>query len=402
MIEMEYSKDKSNVNTKHKPDKGYRFEMKVDSRSQNTSLVVDQVKLSDIQDEWEKYVEKHPASHFFNHPLWVKALESEFNHEPVVFVCRDTHSRIKGILPLMPTLGVPFKKKELISGRRLSSLPRTPLGGFLFDDKTAQQLLVEAAIKKVSEQKNLCLQLKSYSSEINENIEDLNRVNWRSSFYLKLPDCPSKIRFGDKKHHHKIKWAVNKATNLGITVREIESEKDLIKWYVLYLETVRYHMVPARPYRFFKFLYEKVMPKGLMKVLLAEGKDGNEKKLIAGSVFFFLNDTVFYSFNGRNQTGLINHANDLIQWEAIHKACEKGFKYYDMGEVSEGNASLAQFKAKWGCEAKQIYHYYCSSENIPISENLECEGNGNFIRSIWRKLPLKVTQEIGIFTNRFL
>ena len=370
--------------------------------SQNSPYSVREFNLIEILHEWEKYVEGHTCSHFFNHPLWVKALQSEYKHEPIIYVCQDADSQIKGVLPLMSTLGVPFKKKELISGRRLSSLPRTPLGGFLFDDKTAEQLLVKAAMQKVSKQNNLHLQLKSYSPEINENVDDLARINWRSSFYLSLPDCPSKVRFGNKKQHHKVKWAVNKATNYGITVREIESEKDLIRWYVLYLETVRFHMVPARPYKLFKFLYENVMPKGLMKILLAEYKDGNERELIAGSIYFLLNDTVFYSFNGRNQVGLKHHANDLIQWEAIHKGCEEGYKFYDMGEVSEGNTSLTKFKSKWGCESKQIYHYYFSGENKPLPEHLEFEAGSNFLKSVWRKLPLKVTQEIGILTNRFL
>ncbi len=139
------------------------------------------------------------------------------------------------------------------------------------------------------------------------------------------------------------------------------AEKDLKEWYRLYLENQRWHMVAARPYRFFKFLYENLVSTGLMKILLAECNIANREKIIAGSIFFSFNDTVFYSFNGRNKNGLKFHANDLIQWKAINYACENGYTYYDMGEVSNCNTSLAQFKTKWGCESKQIYHYYYSN-----------------------------------------
>jgi len=402
MLEMNGIKDNSGTGLHNINNSEFQFETHGHIESQNTPLSVVEANSTEILNEWKRYVLRHPDAHFFSHPLWVKALENEYGQKSVILVCRDGEGNMKGILPLMPTLGLPLKKNELITSRRLSALPRTPLGGFLFDNQTVQQVLIEAAIKKVSERNNTCLQLKSYSSELNEGIENLNKINWRQSFYLHLPDCPTKIRFGDKKRHHKVKWAVNKAISHGIKIREAATEKDLKEWYKLYLETVRWHMVPARPYKFFKFLYDYLKPRGLMKLLLAECPEANGKNIIAGSIFLSFNDTVFYSFNGRSQTGLMNHANDLIQWEAIHNACEEGFKYYDMGEVSQCNTSLAQFKSKWGCDSKQIYHYYFSKNNNYNIGNSNISDENNVLRSVWRKLPLKVTQEWGILTNKFL
>ena len=379
----------------------FQFETRTPEMSQNLPLSIKEVSSSDLFSKWECYVQRHPGAHFFCHPSWVKALEHEYGLKASILVCQDADN-IRGILPLMPTRGLPLKKKDLITSRRFSALPRTPLGGFLFDDETSRKMLLSAAIGKVSKERNTYLQLKSYSSELNENIPGLTKIEWRPSFCLELPDCPTKIRFGDKKRHHKVKWAVNKAISLGINIREAESEQDLKEWYKLYLETVRWHMVAARPYRFFKFLFENLVPKGIMKLLLAECSEAGEKRIIAGSVFLSFNDTVFYSFNGRNRTGLMNHANDLIQWEAIHTACKEGFKYYDMGEVSECNATLAQFKSKWGCNSKQIYHYYFSRNNYYNLGESDISDENNLLRSVWRKLPVKVTQEWGILTNRFL
>ena len=367
MLEMDKIDDKSEFRLTSQTYSGFQFETRTSESSQNLPISVKEVSSSDLFSGWECYVKKHPGAHFFCHPLWVKALESEYGLKASVLVCQDAENNIRGVLPLMPTKGLPLKKKDLITSRRFSALPRTPLGGFLFDNEKSQKVLLSAAIEKVSKERNTYLQLKSYSSELNENIPGLTKIEWRPSFCLELPDCPTKIRFGDKKRHHKVKWAVNKAISLGINIREAESEQDLKEWYKLYLETVRWHMVAARPYRFFKFLFENLVPKGIMKLLLAEYSEDGEKRIIAGSVFLSFNDTVFYSFNGRNQLGLINHANDLIQWEAIHTACKDGFKFYDMGEVSGCNASLAQFKSKWGCGSKQIYHYYYSKSNNCIS-----------------------------------
>lgn len=402
MLEMDKIDDKSEIKISDPKYSGFQFETRTPETSQNLPLSIKEVSSSDLFSEWGCYVQGHPQAHFFCHPLWVKALENEYGLKASVLVCQDINKNIRGVLPLMPTRGLPFKKKDLITSRRFSALPRTPLGGFLFDDERSQQMLLSAAIEKVSKEKDTNLQLKSYFSKLNENIPGLTKIEWRPSFCLELPDCPTKIRFGDKKRHHKVKWAVNKAISLGINIREAESEQDLKEWYKLYIETVRWHMVAARPYRFFKFLFENLVPKGIMKLLLAECSEAGEKRIIAGSVFLSFNDTVFYSFNGRNQLGLINHANDLIQWEAIHTARKDGFKFYDMGEVSGCNASLAQFKSKWGCGSKQIYHYYFSRDDGCISNELEPDSSNKLLELVWRKLPLKLTQEWGILTNRFL
>jgi len=139
-----------------------------------------------------------------------------------------------------------------------------------------------------------------------------------------------------------------------------------------------------------------------MKILLAECNISNEKKIIAGSVFFSFSDTVFYSFNGRNKTGLTYHANDLIQWEAIRNSCERGFTYYDMGEVSNCNTSLAQFKSKWGCDSKQIYHYYYSKDYDYNSNQLDISPGNVFVKSVWRKLPLDLTRKFGELAYKYL
>jgi len=352
--------------------------------------------------KWQTYVENHSDAHIFDHPLWFSALEHEYNRKGCVLASLDSYDNIKGILPLLPTIGLPLKLDNLVTTRRYSSLPRTPLGGLIADDEFVREDLLNEAIARVDSKGKTLLQLKSYSSDIHIRNSKIQQVPWRSSYVMCLPDDPSKIRFGDKKHHHRVKWAVNKARKLGITVRKATSEEDIKRWYKLYLNTMRWHVVPVRPYRFFKFLWEKLQTKGLMTVLLAEIDNGSGKQLLSGSFFLHFKDTFFYSFNGRCEEGLVSHSNDLIQWEAIHLAVGLGYTQYDMGEVSNNNRSLEHFKTKWGCYAKPIYHYYyplyekMKEKEIDISEDVRMR------KIIWRKVPLFITMQWGILTNRFL
>lgn len=355
-----------------------------------------------ISEKWEEYVIRNTNSNIYNHPLWFKALEHEFNMKGFILLCLDKQDNIKGVLPLLPTIGLPLRLNDLVTTRRYSSLPRSPLCGFLADDQKAKRMLLNAAIEKVNKRPKTFLQLKSYSHDIGSECEAIKQFLWRSSYILELPDSPENIRFGDKKNNHKVKCSVNKAKSLGIEVREANSENDLKKWYKLYLETMRDHVVADRPYRLFNFLLKNFRQKGLMTVLLAERNTNGKKQLLSGSLFFHFNKTFFYSFNGRSQTGLALHANDLIQWEAIHLAVKLGYKEYDMGEVTCNNSGLIQFKLKWGCCARPIYHYYYPfNEKINLT-NCGISVNSQFKKTIWRKIPLPVTKYWGILTNKFL
>ncbi len=349
-------------------------------------------------DEWVNYIAKHNDSTIYSHPLWLKALEHEYNKKSIVLFCVDENSEIRGLLPLLPTSGLPFKKKEPVTAKRLASLPRTPLSGLLYDNDAVRKLLLSEASSKARFEFNALLQIKSYCHSLEKDLEDIQKINWRESYFFELPQCPSTLRFGNKKQNHNIRWGVTKAKNSGLIVREGDSENDLKAWYRLYLETMRWHIVPVRPYGFFKYLWENLKPKGLMKLLVSEAGENFKKDMVAGSIFLSYNKTTFYAFNGRNDSALAFHANDLIQWEAIHKACEDKYEFYDMGEVSEGNCGLAHFKSKWGCSTRMVYHYYndFTQKEIDIVKNLD------FYKKVWQKLPLGLTKNIGIFVNRYL
>lgn len=393
-IEVKNLKDNSNL----------LYQPETDSRIDTTNNRYKIIELSSdtFEEMWEDYVLQHSEAHIYDHPLWFKALEHEYNRKGCVLICLDINDNIKGVLPLLPTLGLPLKLKDLVTTRRYSSLPRTPLGGMLTDDCEAKKMLLNEATKRANERGKTFLQLKSYSpDECNLNTE-IKQIPWRSSYYLELPDKPEMIRFGNKKNHHKIKWGVNKAKNLGIKVREANSEEDLKIWYKLYLETMRWHVVAVRPYRFFEFLWKNLVQKGLLTILLAECQVDGKNQLLSGSMFLHFNKTFFYSFNGRCQTGLASHANDLIQWEAIHLATQKGYKFYDMGEVTCNNSGLAQFKSKWGCITRPVYHYYYPLNKEVNSDEIDISANVKLRKLIWRKVPLYVTQQWGILTNRFL
>ena len=357
---------------------------------------------TDMDLKWEEFLVSHPEATVYHHPLWLKVIEEESRQEVLKLICTNDENEIVGIFTIQKTKGFPFGLGGVPGSKRLSSLPRTPIGGPLTTNEFAATKLIEKAINVVSENQDQLLQIKSYSTELDKNAELLNKHFWREIYIKEIPPHPEEIRFGNSRNHAAIKRAVNKAARSGVKYRLAATEDDLKHWYPLYLDTMRFHTTPARSFKFFANLWKYLRPKGLMSLVLAELEDDNKKVMIAGSVLFYYNGMVTYAFNGSSRNHLEYRPNDLLHMQAIVDAQKDGYKEYDLGEVSKDHAGLAAYKKKWGSKVLQMYHYYHPNPAQLEEESLDVETASGLKSKIWRALPLGITAKIGEFVYKKL
>jgi Acetyltransferase (GNAT) domain len=346
---------------------------------------------------WESLVNEHPNGSIYHHPAWLQVLEREYGQKGLHFICEDVSGRVRAILPMQYTRGLPLGFKRAVAGRRLSSLPRTPLAGPLSLDTGATIALLKEAVRRAAVNPGIQLQIKMQSRDLDGLVDGLLSRPWRMSYLLRLPkSSEGPFRIPNSHSRASIKWAVNKATKLGVVVRPAETESDLSVWYALYLETMRRNVVPPRSYRFFAALWDLLRPRGMMQLVLAEQEVRGRRRIIAGSIFFMFGRTVSYAFSGSCLKDFPLRANDVIQWRAINEACKNGYCYFDFGEVPEGNDELAKFKTKWGAEPVRLHRYYYPSPPDSIAESVESVGYGEMLRNaVWRRLPLPAISWIG-------
>ena len=337
---------------------------------------------------WEAFIAAHPDASIYHHARWIEVLTREYRRPAICLACVDRRQNVRGVLPLLETRGLPLAGGT--TGRRISSLPRTPVAGPLARDESTATALLNAAIG-IARQRNSRLELRLSSPSCDRLVDGLAGEPWRPSYRLPLPADPEKLRFGDSRNHARIKWALGKAARSDVVVRAAESLDDLSRWYPLYLSTMQRHAAPTRPYRFFTAAWELLRPTGLMQLLLAEQRGGGQARLLAGSMFFRFGSTVFYASNGCSEAGKQLRANDVIQWQAIHEACQAGFRWYDLGEVVESQEGLHEFKRKWGAEAYRVYRYYYPSPGPVEAIARDSHGvHGRLAKAAWRRLPLRV------------
>jgi Acetyltransferase (GNAT) domain len=370
-------------------------------RKVQTKATVDQLRVKEVDpssdQRWDAFVMAHPAALVYHHSAWLQVLEHEYTSDSVALLCENSDGSVYGILPLMRTRGLPLLGR--VGGQvlepRLSSLPRTPVAGPLSATRETDAALVAAAIERVRAVPHLRLQLKREDPGLETEGLDIVAIPWRLTYVLHLPKQGTELRFGDSRNHARIKWAVNKAARLKVQVRHAETVEDLQAWYQLYLETMRWHAMPPRPYRLFTAMWELLLPRQLVTLLLAEQQVNGRPQLLAGSIFLKLGRTMFYAFNARRRDALALRPNDLLLWNAIHDAWADGLRRIDFGEVPEGEAGLAQFKSKWGTTPVRLYRYYYPSLDAASHEERSQSQVAAVAKAAWRHLPLRATEVLG-------
>jgi Acetyltransferase (GNAT) domain len=340
---------------------------------------------------WAAFVNAQPDGLVYHHPAWSRTIQRTYGYGFLGLASEDDGGTLNGVLPL-------FEKRGLVTGHRLSSLPHTPVAGPLaVDDDTA--LALGRAALTLARERRLSLELKLPSPDVGRLLTSPGLVLGDVSYVVDLPERVEDLRFGASRNHGRIKWAVGKAAKQGVRVRDAEDESDLRAWYSLYLKTMRWHGVPPRPSAFFEAMWELLRPGGHMRLLLAESMVRTHRRLIAGSIMLMTARTVVYAFNGCHREYLHQRPNDLIQWHAIHDACRGGFRRYDLGEVTAGQAGLAEFKTKWGAAEHRLYRY-----RHPASKRVSARKQPALINKAgteaWRHLPLPVTARVGDWLYR--
>jgi hypothetical protein len=257
---------------------------------------------------YEAFVHAHPDALIYHHPAWLEVLAKENGHRPVCMASEDSTGQLNGVLPLFQTRGVPLVGGQL-TGRRLS---RTPVAGPLTSDRLAAAALMRDAASRVQENPGVPLQIKAASNDLDDLVDGVVGNRWRPCYMLELPAKTEDLRFGSSRHHARIRSTVNKAEKLNIRIREANAESDLKAWYDIYLETMRWHVIPPRSYRFFKAAWDILRPRGFLRLLVAEMWESAQPKLLAGSIFLTFGRTFVYAYNGCRRAAFTLQPNDVI------------------------------------------------------------------------------------------
>lgn len=346
---------------------------------------------------WEAFVRSHPHATVYHHPAYLKVLQREYKQQAACLACEGADGKLLGIFPLLYTRGLPIGGGPL-TGPRLSSLPRTPLAGPLAVDASAAAALLEEARNRTAQKPGMRLQIKVASGDFSGLADGVVAKPWRYTYLLQLPESSGQpFRIANSQNRASIKRAINKAVANGVRTRLAETHSDLRAWYTLYLDTMRRNVVPPRPLRLFVAMWDLLRPLGMMRLLLAEQETPSGTKILGGCIYLLFGATCTYAFGASGTEDLNLRPNDLVQWQAINDAAREGYRVFDFGEVPDGDANLARYKAKWGAEPVRLVRYYYP--DFPVEETAEGEESESRLHQlaggVWRRMPFWLTAWAG-------
>ena len=142
---------------------------------------------------------------------------------------------------------------------------------------------------------------------------------------------------------------IRRAEATGVVVELGGDERSLDSYYELHLQTYRRTGVVPHPIEYFKTIWERFVPEGHSRILLA---------VIDGKVEAGLNVAVYkgagcYWTGASSPAGQTFRANHFLQWQAMRWLKSSGARWYETGEAHFGTAAnkyrgISNFKQKFG------------------------------------------------------
>lgn len=297
-----------------------------------------------IDKRWDAFVMNHPESTIFHHSAWARVIQDRYNCSITYYVLENEYSEITAAAPFLWI-------RSPLTGNRLACLPSAefcyPLA---YREEDLRYLLTEVQ-EEVDNARPSFLEIRGWGEVGNPEQFGLKASPYHLTHIVNLNGDLQKVRAGmDRNGRYNLRYAEKKPINIRIG----QDENDLREFYRLTKITRRRLNLLPYPYRFVKSIYDHLIVPGYGYLLFAEVMG----KVVAANLYFCFKDTVFHEFNAQDHNYFEYRPNYLLVWQAIERACQESYRYYNFGRTHPENRHLAAFKKHWGSEEKRVSYYY--------------------------------------------
>jgi hypothetical protein len=298
-------------------------------------------------DRWDRFVQNHPFGWVCHLSDWKRVIEESFKHIKgyCLAIPDEAGKNIRAALPV-------FHVQSWLTGNRLVSAPFATLFDPLVGSGDELRLLLEGVCQLSDELKCSYVEIRTFHADSLMRSTRLGESRYFKHHYLTLDAPPEELRCGF--HRTCVRQRISRAEKSDVKLKIGEEESDLVEFYKLQLMTRKRLGLPSQPYQFFKALWVAFHGSERMHLLLAQ-KNGMS---ISALLLFEFKDRFSAEFAASDETYKDCSPNHFLFWEAIKMASEKGCKMFDFGRTSPDNASLMDFKRRWGTQVIDISHFY--------------------------------------------
>jgi FemAB-related protein (PEP-CTERM system-associated) len=163
----------------------------------------------------------------------------------------------------------------------------------------------------------------------------------------------------------------------------------------VYAESVRNLGTPVFAKRYFSELQHVFGPDCDIVVVEDEGRP------ISAVMSFYFRDAVLPYYGGGTSAARRCGANDLLYWEMLRRAAERGYRRFDFGRSKVDTGAFA-FKKNWGFAPEWLEYEYRMRPGTTLPEKNPTNPKYALAIAGWKRLPLPIANLIGPLLVRSL
>lgn len=317
--------------------------------------------------------------------IWKEFIQKSFSTNQTFITVRNEDNEIITAIPIT-------KINSKLFGSRILATGYQEYGGMVGDKRVLSEIL--QYIKKKYEQDYEFLEIKGSINSKNNPLKckELQEVPRYKRFVLELSGEENTWKKIQKSKRKAIRKAEKFCNCRKLTI------KDLDQFYFLYLQNMRRFGTPPYSKGYFKNFFSMIQEKGHGKIY-GSFKEG---KLVAALLGFYHNKRVHITTAISNPQFANCRPSDLMHWTFIKWAIDNNYEFFDFGLVREESGQF-EYKRKWGAELEELSSFYYLLKEKDIPKPLDPSNKKyQYAIKIWQKLPLKLTEVLGMRLRKIL
>jgi FemAB-related protein (PEP-CTERM system-associated) len=326
----------------------------------------------------DAFVREHEDGTISHRPQWSRAVRSGAGQRGHYLVA-ERGGALLGLLPLIEV-------RSPLFGNALVSVGFATCGGVLVRDQAAVAPLADAAW-------TLALQLGCRTAELRGGVIPdgwHRRTGIYSSFDRALPaDADSLLASIPKRQRAEIRRAIGN----GLEVSSGRDSRHLEAHFRAYGESVRNLGTPVFPRRLFEASLEAF---GDDSDIVIVWKDGRP---LASMLNFYFKRTCQPFWGGGTAEARRWKANDLIYYEVLRRAIERGCTRADFGRSKVGTGAWLR-KRIWDFDETPLVYATRTADGAAPRELNPLRAKYRLQVAAWQKVPLWVANRLGPMISR--
>jgi CelD/BcsL family acetyltransferase involved in cellulose biosynthesis len=328
---------------------------------------------------WDAYVGAHPQATIYHLGAWSQILSRSYGFRPRYLALAEGES-LRGVLPL-------FRKKGLMSGARLRSIPVFSYGGPLADDPRLETRLIEAARDMAAAEGEVAGMMINTGERQLAAPEGFVIEEILPRWIVDVPADLEALRATWRKTSNNLFRSLKKADAADLIFREASSDGDLRSFHRLYVRTMKKHRSLPRSLR--QLRLERDTLGEAFKVFIVDCDEGD----VAAGAYHVWGDTIELLYNGSHEDALRTRPNHALYWHVMQWAAARGLRRVDLGGAY-ADTPLAQFKQQWGATPRARFRLtHRAGAEATRAESIASVGYGagesenRLLDAVWRHLP---------------